>query len=77
MAEEEFNELAGRIEAIGTLVAHLVADLERRDLIDGPRFTNDMRQVARDLRFPQPHLDATRRTLLELAGALDNARLNR
>ncbi|ARO88154.1 hypothetical protein EBAPG3_010410 [Nitrosospira lacus] len=77
MADNEFNELAGRIEAISTLVLHAIADLEMSEFIDGQGFTKGMRQVAEDLQFPQPHLDATRRTLLELAGALDSARMNR
>lgn len=77
MAENEFNELAGRIEALGTLVLHLIAGLEMGENIDGQGFTRGMRQVAEDLRFPHPHLSATRRTLLELTVALDDARMNR
>lgn len=77
MEQDDFDELAGRIEGVSTVLLHLIADLEMREIMDGPRFTQGMRRAAEQLQFPQPHLEPTKRTLLEMASALDAARKNR
>jgi hypothetical protein len=44
MTANELNELAGRIEGLGRALMHLVARLEDSGVIDGPDYTNGLRQ---------------------------------
>lgn len=45
MTDEQMNELAGRIEGMGRALMHLVARLEDDGVIDGPAYTNGLRQT--------------------------------
>lgn len=76
MDEEEFDELAGRVDAVAKALLHLAAALEMRGLIDGPQLSDWWRNASRSAR-PTPALLASRRTLGELADRLDEARTNR
>lgn len=72
MNTDEFDELAPRIEGIARAVLQLAFALEREGLIDGPRLSRawrgDLQQAVR------PDLVRARKTLQELATALDTLR---
>lgn len=76
MNEAEHNELAGRIDGVCRVLMWLIADLERRELIDGERFCRDMRRSAPD-RMQYPGLEASARVIAEIANELDDARISR
>ena len=73
MTERDFNELAGRTEALSSLVLHLVAQLEMTQKLDSQVLSKQARDSATTLRFDAPHLDATKRNLVELADSIDRA----
>lgn len=75
MEAREFDELAGRIEGVGRALLHLCAELEMSKLIDGPRLSQAWQDAlpANGL----PALETARRSLQELARALDDARRTR
>lgn len=77
MSDEQFNELAGRIEGVGRALMGMVAELERAGIIDGPRYCDGLEAQAEALHFSRPHLAATQRTLREMAEELDRARRHR
>ena len=77
MGDSDFNELAGRIEGLGLAVMYLAATLEMNGTINGRRYCASLRRAEKGLCFPQPHLSATKRTLREMAKALDAARIAR
>ena len=54
MGESDFNELAGRIEAVGRLAMNLVAELEDAGLMDGEAFAKRLRRG-----IPHPKAAAT------------------
>lgn len=73
MNTAEFDELAGRIEGIGRALLVLAAMMEKETCMDGLTLSNQWRRsVAAEPSKPQ--LQATHRTLHELAQALDEAR---
>lgn len=74
MSDAEFTELAGRIEGVGRAFLVLVAMLEERAIVNGPRYCASLRQMEKELRFDSPHLASVKRSLLETAKALDEAR---
>jgi hypothetical protein len=74
MNADDFNELAGRIEAISRVVLHLAAALEEGGVIDGPLFTQQLRTSLRPRLDASAHLHGARARLLELADRLDDAR---
>jgi hypothetical protein len=73
MNTREFDELAGRIDAVARGMLHLTAALEMKGVIDGPRLSDMWRNAARSAR-QTPALLASQRLLQELAGLLDEAR---
>lgn len=77
MNNPDFDELAGRIEGIGTALMLLVETLEKKDMINGKRYCALLRKFEKELCFPGPHLGAAKRTLRETAKALDGARKHR
>lgn len=77
MDDSDFNELAGRIEGIGQSLILLVAMMEDKDMINGRRYCAALRRTGKGLRFPAPHLAATKQTLNGLAKELDEARKHR
>ena len=74
MGDAEFNELAGRVEGIGRAFMILVAMLEDERMVNGRRYCASLRRTAKGLCFDGPHLASAKRTLLEAAKALDEAR---
>lgn len=77
MDDEDFNELAGRVEAISRLLLNLIAELEDGGQLNGARLSRLTAQGAEHLRFPEPHLAVTKRVLLELTRSIDDARTYR
>lgn len=77
MNDQDFVELAGRTEAVARLTLTLVAALEDADLIDGPRFSDQLRRQLKAIDSAPAHLHIAQRTLGELADALDDARTHR
>jgi hypothetical protein len=73
MNTPEYEELAGRIDAVAKAVLHLSAALEMRGVIDGPQLSGMWRNAARLARPTRPLL-ASQRILAELADLLDEAR---
>jgi hypothetical protein len=74
MNDADFNELAGRIQGMGDFLLALTAALEVQQVIDGERFTRNISQFAENRCFDGEHLEATKRTLSELARFLTEAR---
>lgn len=71
--ENCLNELAGRIEAVGRAVFHLVAMLEDAGTIDGPALAEGLRTCL----VPDDSdvlMNSAQRTLNRAANALDEAR---
>lgn len=75
MSEMEFDELAGRIDAVAQAVLRLTARLEMAVVIDGPQISQSWRQAVQPGRTPVH--TASHRILQELADALDDARRSR
>lgn len=76
MNSAEFDELAGRLEGLSRAVLTLAWTMERETDMDGLTLTRHWRESV-----PPQHEERTlriaRRTLLELADALDGARKSR
>lgn len=77
MQADEFDELAGRIEAIAQAVLHLAAMLEMQNIIDGPQFSQWMRESVPEHTTSTALRHTARKTLQEMAQALDDARSSR
>jgi len=77
MSNEQFNELAGRIQGLSDFIMHLTAELEIKELIDGPRLNQAVREFAENRCFEGEHLQAAQRTLSQMAHFLNDARVCR
>lgn len=77
MNNDDFNELAGRIQGLGDFILGLTTELEIQHAIDGERFTRQIQQFAENRSFEGEHLEATKRTLSELARFITEARQRR
>lgn len=77
MNNEDFNELAGRIQGLGDYIISLTECLEMNHLIDGEHFTRHIQHFAENRRFDGEHLEAAKRTLGELARFITEARQRR
>lgn len=75
MSKMEFDELAGRIDAVAQAVLRLTARLEMAGIIDGPQISQAWRQAVQPGRTPVH--TASHRILQELADVLDEARHSR
>lgn len=77
MHTAEFEELAGRVDAVSHALLHVAAELELMQLIDGPRLT----RAWRGLRMGSQGSDLRRQSaalvLEQLADLLDQAREHR
>lgn len=73
MEHTEFDELAGRIEGVAQALLRLTAELEMARGIDGPRLSAGWRRAVTDKPAAKAR-ETARQTLLQLAGALDEAR---
>lgn len=77
MNNEDFNELAGRIQGLGDFILGLTAELEIQQAIDGERFSKHIQHFAENRCFEGDHLAATKRTLNEMARFIAEARQRR
>jgi hypothetical protein len=77
MNNTDFDELAGRIQALTDFVLHLTSALEINQIIDGAHLSETLNRFADGRRFAGSHLESTRRTLHELTQFLDEARMRR
>jgi len=75
MSEVEFDELAGRIDAVAKALLQVTARLEMNGVIDGPQLSRAWRQAVKPGQTPAH--TASHRVLLELADVLDDARRSR
>lgn len=77
MTERDFNELAGRLEALSSLVIDLVDQLDAVHGLDSQALSKRTRGLSAAVSFDAPHLAATKRVLAELADSMDRARSQR
>jgi len=75
MRDLEFDELAGRIDAVAKAMLQVTARLEMNGVIDGPQISQAWRQAGQPGRTPGH--TASHRILQELADVLDDARRSR
>lgn len=74
MDDRDFDELAGRLEGISRAVLHLAAALEQINVIDGSQLAQAWCDSIPDHNAGTPLRVTARKTLTELAAALDDAR---
>jgi hypothetical protein len=74
MNEQDFDELAGRIEGVGRALLLLAWTMERETDMDGPSLTRRWRESVPDHSTGTAVLAAASRTLQELALGLDRMR---
>lgn len=74
MDTQDFDELAGRIDAIAQALLRVVSALEMEGIIDGPHIADQWRRVRTEPRAQGPQEQASRRTLHKMADLLDQAR---
>jgi len=77
MHNEDFNELAGRIQGLVDCIIGLTIELEMQHAIDGEHFTRQIQHFAETRHFDGDHLEATKRTLSQLARFITEARQRR
>lgn len=76
MNDDQFEVLAGRVDAVAQLAMHVVAQLEIDRRIDGPKLCSSLEAFAMD-RADQPGLGVAGLALLELVSQLNLARESR
>ena len=72
--EKCLNDLAGRIEAVGRVVLHLVATLEDAGTINGPKLADGLRHSVVPKDETDDLLNSAKRTLDRVSNSLDEAR---
>ncbi len=82
MRKSEFNELAGRIEAVARLAMNLVAEMEDAGFMDGERFAQRLRRgvphpPAGASQYQQAVLASAVQALLQMADSIDATRSRR
>jgi hypothetical protein len=77
MTEPDFTELAGRVEGLTRAFMHAVAALEDTGQLDGPKLANKLRSTLPERPGEAPVLTGARKTLHQIAQALDEARHHR
>ncbi|QDF95172.1 hypothetical protein CJ010_00700 [Azoarcus sp. DD4] len=77
MDNTQFDELAGRIDAVYMAFGALVAELEDAAVIDGPRLVQGLRRSAAQRHTDNPGTAASVRTLQDIADRLEDARNQR
>lgn len=77
MDSRDFNELAGRIDAMGHALLRVVAELEVAQVIDGPRVSQAWRQVVAQQRPEDERQEVIQALLHRMADLLDDARQHR
>ncbi len=76
MTDAQFNELEGRVDAVGRVLMHLIADLEEREMLDGSRFCQKIHRYAGS-RGQHPGLEISGRVMQSIAAEIDDARQSR
>lgn len=74
MNDNEFNELAGRVDGVALVLGALIADLEIREQLDGARFCRGLRRMADGMPVARR---VSARTVRELTDSIEQARRNR
>lgn len=74
MNTDQLNEVAGRIEAVGRALMHLVARLEDDGLIDGPAYAEGLRHTFVIDSDASILMQSAQRAILRAAASLDEAR---
>lgn len=74
MDDTQFDKLTGRIDGIGQALLRVVAALEMRQLIDGPRVSAEWRAARPEDVATDTDLQESRKVLCQLADQLDAAR---
>ena len=77
MDAKDFDELAGRIDAIGQAVLRLAAELEMQGVIDGTRVSAAWVSVAEHRTEATAAHRSAHKTLRQMAQMLDDARHSR
>lgn len=67
------KEIAERVDGVARVVMALIADLERRELVDGARFCAGLREMAEGRRTVAG-LATAARVIEQIAAELDEAR---
>lgn len=67
------KELAERIDGVGRVLMALIADFERRELLDGERFCSGLRQAA-ETRRTVAGLETSAQVIEQIVGELDAVR---
>lgn len=67
------GEIAERVDGVARVVMALIADLERRELVDGARFCAGLREMAEGRRTAAG-LETSARVIEQIAAELDGAR---
>lgn len=70
MNDQQFNELAGRIQALADLTCVLIADLDKAGIIYAPEFASRIAALA-DNRSAPGYLQSARQTLRHLAKLIE------
>lgn len=77
MTNPDFAELAGRVEGLTRAFMLAVAALEDTGQLDGPKLANTLRSTLPERPDQAPVLTCARKTLHQIAQALDEARHHR
>ena len=77
MHTAEFEELAGRIDALSHAVLHVAAELELMQVIDGPRLTRSWRARRMCSQGTDLRRECAHKVLSQLADLLEQSRLHR
>ena len=77
MHTAEFEELAGRVDAVSHALLHVAAELELMQLIEGPRLTKAWRGLRMDSQGSDLRKQSAALVLEQLADLLDQAREHR
>ncbi|MGZ8221760.1 MAG: hypothetical protein ACXWT0_08950 [Methylobacter sp.] len=70
MNNQEFDELAGRIQAIADMVLMLISELDKRDIVYAPDFGAQLYALAEDRSAPG-YQESARTVLRQLAQQIE------
>ncbi|TDK66001.1 hypothetical protein [Sapientia aquatica] len=74
---QNFAELAGRLEGAVRSLLLLASTLEMSGVLDGPRYAATVARIADQLAYNAPSQPAAKRTMQEIAAALNDSRQRR
>jgi hypothetical protein len=76
MHNNDFDELAGRIQALADILCGLIADLDKCRVIESPRIANNIRSLA-DNRQAPGYQESARKTMHHLAKLIEGEHKSR